>query len=405
MSAVQSFQEGKTCFIADIGTTTIKVTLSSGGTLTSLSGKNEQSVFGVDVISRVLYAHHNGVLPLQKKVLGQLLRLMRKTCSDAGILPEEVSGIIITGNTVMLHLVRGLSVQGFEMAPFAPVTVNAEEVPFSVLFDCVITGEGSGLSQDERDALPAGDTPVFFPPCIDAFLGADAVCAALYAVAGKTARLPLNKLPRSRYPLLIADIGTNTEILLVSSPVDDPEHEFSVTCCSTAAGPAFEGGVSDGRYSGSELVHILAELLRTGVMDETGLLSETAVAAAGKGNCLLSQDDVRKLQLAKGAVCAAIETLLLEEGLTTDDVGTFVLCGNFGSALSAEEAEKTGLIPGGLAEVCEYAGNAAEMGAQLLCEPRMRELAKKIAASGKLIQLADSRFFARRYIECMNFVI
>lgn len=382
----------KIFFIADIGTTTIKASLCAQDcvagkdepqVIASLSEKNAQSVYGLDVISRVLYAHHNGVASLQKKVCAQLSGMLSALCALSDSKPEMLSGIILTGNTVMLHLVRGLSVQGFEMAPFSPATLDAAEMAAGSLF--------------ERSACPS-DIPVWFPPCIDAFLGADTVCAALAAVERNAVR----------YPLLIADVGTNSEILLITSTDVSGEAgnacDYKITCCSTAAGPAFEGGVLGGRYTGSELIHQLAELLKAHALDETGFLDEKASICVSKpGMPVMTQEAVRQLQLAKGAVCAAIDTLLEEEGMSVGDVGSFVLCGNFGSALNAEEAERIGLFPAGLAAVAEYAGNAAELGASLLVSEEMRGIAKKIAASGKLIQLADSSYFVRRYIERMNF--
>lgn len=407
MNASASPEKRKVIFIADIGTTTIKASLcaQSGSVgkqvqqLAALSEKNAQSVFGIDVISRVLYAHHNGVEPLQKKVLSQLLAILGKLYETADIKPEMLSLIILTGNTVMLHLARGLSVQGFEMAPFTPVTVEPAEIPFSELF-----AKAACVAEEEPGhAMPAAETPVLFPPCIDAFLGADAVCAALYSWKQFCPESECGY--GTEKPILIADVGTNTEIMMLTYVEGKDGNDLKLSCCSTAAGPAFEGGVCGGRYTGSELVHMLSELLETGGMDETGLLLEAdgSLGVQASVHTKLTQDAVRQLQLAKGAVCAAIETLLKEEGLAVSDVGMFVLCGNFGSALNVEEAERIGLFPVGLAPVTKYAGNAAELGAQLLVCDEMREKAKKIAASGKLVQLAGSSYFARRYIERMNF--
>lgn len=420
----------KIFFIADIGTTTIKASLYAidpllpaacslsaenccGAPLAVLSEKNAQTVFGLDVISRVLYAHNNGVALLQKKVLCQLLSMLRSVCMQAGVPSDSVTAIILTGNTVMLHLVRGLSVQGFEMAPFTPVTAAAAEMTFCTVFESVLDDVSTGLTSD---VLPPGTAPVYFPPCFDAFLGADGVCATLYAVVSEACFSACEEACFSgqrvlRFPVLIADVGTNTEIILIKpgntavSGKDALPQEFEVFCCSTAAGPAFEGGVLGGRYTGSELIHKLSGLLESGAMDETGLLIEKP---AGLETCQLSgsgitQDAVRQLQLAKGAVCAAIETLLNEENVALEEIGSFILCGNFGSALSVNEAERIGLFPAGLSSVTRYAGNAAELGARFLADDGMKDLAERIAAAGKMIQLADSSFFARRYIECMNF--
>lgn len=411
----------KLVFVVDIGTTTIKTMLytETGEPIDGTHERNHQSVFGVDVVSRILSAHYKGVYPLQRAVILEILDLLDFQCFDDYDV-KDVSRIIVTGNTIMLHLVRGLSVQGFEMAPFTPVTLDEAEIPLGELFTENMRAS-IGMSEDVRpEHFPLLDTPVYFPPCIDAFIGADAVCAVLDVLEGGADFIGRPRF-KPNFPLLVADVGTNTEIMLIS-PADNAGEDYVITCCSTAAGPAFEGGVLSRHYTGSSLVHLLAELLKAGAMDETGLIDEAAAANVcktgtfmapghfqlqreepGKDLPVITQDAVRQLQLAKGVVCAAIETLLEEEGLSAGDIGQFVLCGNFGSALDAEEAERIGLIPEGLAAVTVYAGNAAEPGARLLLKDEMRVKAKKIAASGKLIQLADSRFFARRYIERMNF--
>lgn len=378
----------KFTYIVDIGTTTIKAALCSedGCPVAETRDKNSQSVFGTDVVSRILSAHYKGVQPLQKVILQQLISLLESLCHENNCRPESVSQVIITGNTVMLHLARGLSVQGFEMAPFTPVTLDEAEIPAGQLF--------AGI---DPPCQLSPDTSVYFPPCIDAFIGADAVCAALYTATDENECTCYSR-SSARFPLLIADVGTNTEIILMKD-ADGP-----VICCSTAAGPAFENGVPGSHCTGSSLVHLLSELLKSGAMDETGLLDETTASkVCVSGIPVITQDTVRQLQLAKGAVAAAIETLLAEEKLSVNDVASFVLCGNFGSALDVKEAECIGLFPAGLADVTEYAGNAAEKGARFLVDGEMRKKAKKIAAASKLIQLADSRFFARRYIERMNF--
>lgn len=423
-------EKEKLVFVVDIGTTTIKTMLykADGEPIDGTHEKNKQSVYGIDVVSRVLSAHYKGVFPLQKAVILEILCLLEFQCDDDYEL-ADVSRIIITGNTIMLHLVRGLSVQGFEMAPFTPVTLEEAEIPLGELFTEGMRASINHFDDDHPSVYPPLDTPVYFPPCVDAFIGADAVCAALNVLEGGADFIGRPRF-KPRFPLLIADVGTNTEIMLIT-PARKPtsvtgaeslSDEYEITCCSTAAGPAFEGGVLGGKYTGSSLVHLLAELLKAGAMDETGFLDEKAaehvcrtgtfiapgvfqlqLLEPGKNLPVITQDAVRQLQLAKGAVCAAIETLLMEKSLTVDDVGQFVLCGNFGSALDVKEAEHIGLFPAGLASVTEYAGNAAELGARLLMKDEMREKAKKIAASVKLIQLADSSYFARRYIERMNF--
>ena len=391
-------------------------------------------LYGADVVSRILYAHYNSVEILQQKLISQLKQefdaMIRESkavkCGDSSYVADRA---VFTGNTVMLHFLRGLSVAGFEKAPFTPVSLFGEVVPAA-------------------SALASLAKEVILPPCISAFLGADIVCASLALESGTgcvggampatrnageafflasdascaTSAATADASQETRVaekPYIIIDIGTNTEIMLVDS-------DGKRTACSAAAGPAFEGGGLSVDMKGSALVSELARMLDENIMDETGYLgvddAPSADNASGELSCnqcataeftskenkrrsILTQQDVRQLQLAKGATAAAVETLLQSVGLEAADIKKCFICGNFGNALDISAVKKTGLLPAKLADCAVYVGNAALRGAELILLSKTAALheALEIAQETAVLQLADSAVFAEKYIQNMNF--
>jgi len=411
-------------FAVDIGTTNIEISLWKLETDTcetssfhntpikTKSVRNCLYVYGADVVSRILYAHYNGVEVLQKKLIAQLKEefdlMLRDVQDDSSGTERLAKRAVLTGNTVMLHFLSGLSVAGFEKAAFTPVSLFGEAGPAA-------------------SALASLAKEVILPPCISAFLGADIVCASLavesdtHYVGGASCASGCSLAGSAGdsddardKPYIVIDIGTNTEIMLVSA-------DGKRTACSAAAGPAFEGGGLSVDMKGSALVSELARMLDEDIMDETGYLGaddtpgdsckQSASAEhdsdGNKRRTILSQQDVRQLQLAKGATAAAVETLLLSvrNGTATEDVKRCFICGNFGNALDVEAVKKTGLLPAELADCAVYAGNAALRGAEYILFSKTAALheALEIAQKTAVLQLADSAVFAEKYIQNMNF--
>ena len=383
----------------DVGTTTLAGRLyRSDGALLAVSGVlNPQRTFGADVITRMEKALAGSAGQLAALVRSALCSLILQMSRDAGIDPGRIDGAVITGNTVMLSFLTLTDVSTMTRAPFEAPRLFGETVGASLL----------GLS-----ALKP-DTPVYLPPCVSAFVGADAICAL--AASGIL----------SEECAMLADVGTNGEILL-----KDKKNLF-VT--STAAGPAFEGaGISMGMpgiagaidrvlplsgyalqcrvvgdaapagICGSGLVDALSALLITGRMDESGLLEEDPTELCP--GVTLTQSDVRAAQLAKSAVHAGIRTLIHVAGTEPGKIARLVLAGGFGSSLDARSAAQIGLIPGALASRTVCAGNAALAGASmLLLSAGEREKYKKTAGEAILVPLAANPYFGKEYIERMNF--
>ncbi|MBQ0125800.1 MAG: DUF4445 domain-containing protein, partial [Clostridiales bacterium] len=261
--------------------------------------------------------------------------------------------------------------------------------------------------------LSLGDGAVcMFAPCFASYVGGDI-----------TAGLVSTGLCRAEDTSLFLDIGTNGETALVC--------RGKIYLCSTAAGPAFEGagiecgtaGISgaiasvsyDGKIDfttidgkapagicGSGIIDALAVMLDTGVLDESGAILGDKFDICE--NVYISGKDVRKVQLAKAAVCAGILTLMKEANVGKDDVDRVILAGGFGSHINAENAAKIGLIPKELAKKAIFAGNTAGSGAvALLLSNEARLAAGEAVRDSIYTELSVNKYFMDEYIEQMSF--
>jgi uncharacterized 2Fe-2S/4Fe-4S cluster protein (DUF4445 family) len=383
----------------DIGTTTITVVLFRLGDreqLADVSELNHQSVHGSDVLSRIAATASVGVEPLQRLIVAQLRSMVARALARADAAPIEVSRATVTGNTTMLHLLSGLPVTSLGVHPFTPVSRFGE------------VARATSIWPDLTEA------ELYLPPAVSTFVGPDITCGLLAtALAGVTA------------PKLLVDVGTNGEMALAAGG--------RVWCCSTAAGPAFEGAeISAGmpalpgaiedvwvesgrlRYTtigrtpakglcGTGLIAAVYALLQLGVVDETGKMTPSRVEF-DRSRVAVTQADVRKLQLAKAAIAAGIDTLLAEAGVPLASVTAVLLAGGFGSYLQPRPTAGIGLIPGALVDAAEPAGNTALSGAVLLTlSTAARRTAAELARNAVEVGLATHPVFMERYIERMGF--
>ena len=231
---------------------------------------------------------------------------------------------------------------------------------------------------------------------------------------------------RSGRSRLMVDVGTNGEIVLF--------HKERLICCATAAGPAFEGaGLSCGMRgvagaidhvnweNGSWKVHVIGDreastaegicgsgvidgvagLLESGLLEDTGYLEEDVCFA---GNVGLTAEDIREVQLAKGAIRAGMETLLAEEKIDAAGLEGLYVAGGFGSYMSAKSAERIGLFPKIDLSRIKICGNAALAGAvRILHDRRLEKEATALAERAKTINLGSSAKFQEFYMEYMMF--
>lgn len=372
----------------DIGTTTLAallLDLSTGQQLATAAARNPQADIADNVIGRIGAALAGQGPALQQLVTGAVKQLKDQVCERAGIHPDQVGPAVITGNTAMLHFYQGLSPQALSAAPFQAEHLFGEWV----------------------------DDQVYLPRCIAAFLGADLLLAVLFS--GMCDR------PETA---LLADIGTNGELALW--------HEGRLYCAAAAAGPAFEGGgihlgmgseggaicrvtASDNRLAvstignqeargicGSGIIDAASALLDLGLMDETGRLKEETTYLTRQ--VWLNQEDIRKLQLAKGAVAAAMGALCETAGLAYRDIPQFYLAGGFGVHLDATSAARIGLIPQDLAARTTPLGNAALSGAAMLLLDRgLLKKTRDMADSARVVTLSGSALFSQLFSDRMLF--
>lgn len=389
------------CGIAvDIGTTTVVGYLFAydrHNPLAVCGEINRQQAFGADVLSRIDYCNHHTVKPLSDLVRIQLSDIAKQLCVKAKIDREAVRCFCVAGNTTMLHLLAGLEPRSLALAPFTPVS----------LFDCWTDWRFDGFE----------NAPVYLPPCISSYIGADITCSTL-----------TSGIAEKEDTVLLVDIGTNGEMVLRT-----PDRMVS---CSTAAGPAFEGaGISSGTSAhrgainnvrvsgdkmlyttiddapavgicGSGLIDAIYVMYRLGIINKKGRMGEEYQGSCGIGDSgvSLTQADVRAFQLAKGAIRGGMDTLMHECGLEYSELSKIVLCGGFGSYIDTRSAEGIGLIPPGFTEKTTAIGNAAGAGAGQILQSRERLVeAQRIAHEAKALELSYSKYFTKRYIQCMNF--
>ncbi|MGI6335478.1 MAG: ASKHA domain-containing protein [Eubacteriales bacterium] len=394
----------------DIGTTTVAGYLydfTSGTLLASRSLPNPQGIYGADVVTRIEKSLAGERAGLAASVRGCINTLLGEMCADAGITPGEIGGVVVTGNTAMCYLLTARDPYKLSRSPFIADFLFGEWFEPDALGLCTLRAR------------------VYVMRGASAFVGGD-ITAGMLATG----------LCEQNEKALLADIGTNGEMALWTGT--------ELLCCATAAGPAFEGvGISCGMTAregaisrvtlrghtvyaetiggghaegicGSGLIDAVAAYVKLGVIDETGYLDEDAdeegyltdagELRVGQTDVVLTQKDIRAVQLAKSAICAGMETLLDEAGLTIEEIGVVYLAGGFGTVLNAESAEAIGLLPVGFAQKTVAVGNAAGMGAgEVLRSGEMLRRSEELAGRARTVALAESPVFMERFVENMQF--
>ena len=344
----------------DLGTTTVVaqlLDLRTGHVLAVRMALNAQAKHGADIMSRIEFATNGGQAVLEKLIREQIGKLIGELLAASKTDSGELRNIVIVGNTIMHHLFCGLSVEPMSRHPFEP--------------------EDDGLQILEANALGwnlASKPMVRFLPGLGSFVGSDILAGVL-----------ATKVHESESLVALVDLGTNGEIVV--------GNRERMLCASTAAGPAFEGArismgmraatgaisevtLNDGQLNcrvigngpprgicGSGLVDAAAVALDLGWIKCNGRL------ANGKGielapPVLLTQADIRELQLAKGAIAAGLRILVQQWGAKLEDVSRIYLAGAFGNYINRASARRIGLLDLPPEKVLP-AGNTALLGAKL----------------------------------------
>lgn len=420
----------------DIGTTTVAVKLFYKGKVYKTGFVNPQRLFGADVMSRIQAANGGALEDMQTILRGKLYQELRglvlRCEADTAInhcenktntmdeCPKDVCAskfddisIIISANTTMQHICRGLSCEGLGKAPFSPVTLDLEKV---VRKWCGFKGTNSVGSGEERMLFEE-----IFLPGISAFVGADIV-SGIYA---------LDMLEEEK-PVLLLDLGTNGEMALGCKK--------KLLVASAAAGPAFEGSELAMQIHASGIMRVLHELIVCKNIDNYGTLvdkyfengypvdmcgdeiAETKISEAGrdetesfeaessdtKEKLWMTQEDIREIQMAKGAIRAGIEMLLGAYGIAPEEVEKVYLAGGMGYYINPEDAVAIGLLPDAFLQknTIQAVGNTSLQGAvRFLQEGEAAAVEKlhRITDLAKEIVLANTTRFHSLYMKYMNF--
>ncbi|MDO9574123.1 MAG: ASKHA domain-containing protein [Candidatus Contubernalis sp.] len=431
---ITSIEEGDTSkdlygVAFDIGTTTVAgilVNLINGKAAAAASASNLQIPFGADVISRIQFTREpEGLHTLSSLIRKTLNTIILELCAKVNISIQSVYLATIAGNSTMEHLLLGVSPQSLSIIPYV-TTFN---------FLAPIPGQDLGL-----DLNPGGR--VQFLPNIASFVGADTVAGIIAVDQDLTDKLTL-----------FIDLGTNGELVL--------GNRNRLLVSSTAAGPAFEGSqlsygmravegaidtvkVKNGDLKvttindvkprgicGSGVVMAVAELYKAGAISKSGrivgdpnsveypnLIKERMRTNHGKrefilafaeeteiaGEVIISQQDIREIQLVKSSIYTGVQILAEKFGVNIEEIEQILIAGAFGNYIDIDSALAVGLLPGSRRDIIRSVGNAAGEGSvkALLSESHLNRCFK-VTEKAEFIELANDIEFQKRFIKNLSF--
>jgi uncharacterized 2Fe-2S/4Fe-4S cluster protein (DUF4445 family) len=400
----------------DLGTSKLSgylVDLDSGQTLAKKGITNPQVNYGADIISRINYAINTkaGGVQLQKLIVKALNQLAADMCKEAGISRADIVDMVVVGNTAMHHLLLGLPVRQLALSPYVPAIRQGLDVRARDMGLRIATGAYLHL-----------------PPNIAGFVGSDHTAVLL----------TLDKAENNRVTIAL-DIGTNTEVSIIDNG--------KISTVSCASGPAFEGWhIRDGMRAtsgaierlrivdgtvqyqtidnmppvgicGSGILDAMAQLYLAGIVDESGRMDRDNARVRsdngqrefvlvsekerdGQQALVITQQDIRELQLAKAAIRTGIQVLLESSGHTEQEIDEIVIAGAFGTYIDVPNATAIGMLPSIPLNRFRQVGNAAGTGARLsLISSGKRDEARETVSGIHYIELAGVPDFNQTFVQ------
>lgn len=410
----------------DIGTTTVVVSLidlNDGREIDSATDLNPQKINGQDVLSRIDFARKavNGLNILQQGIIDCLNTIIETLCAANQVQKENIYDIAVAANTTMLHLLLGVDPTPLGKAPYVPVFTRQQS----------LSAAACGLQVSPFARL-------YCLPGVSGYIGADIVAGV--NVCG-LAHNPGN--------VLFLDIGTNGEIVLSTGD--------SLYACACAAGPALEGmNISCGMLAGegavervqitddnihlqvigssrpkglcgSGVIEAISEIARVGLIGKTGRLKSKDdvlqddklsglsrfIEENGKkrklvldpaNHIVVTQSDIRQVQLAKGAILSGILALLHQLEMSPEDLDEIVISGQFGRHLHVDSLVGLGLIPYELRKKVTYIGNSSRTGALMcLLSTEKRKEVERLARTIKHFELTMLKDYEKLFSRCLKF--
>lgn len=417
--------------VFDLGTSTLVgklISLIDGSEVAVVSSLNSQIKYGTNVISRLQYVkeHSNGLETMHHHLTRDLNRITDRLLKAGGLRPSDIFIAVAAGNTTMQHFLLGLNPLGIAEAPFSPVLTD-----------------GLVVKAADIDLRLHPEALAYVMPTRSGYIGGDLISVILASGAAE----------QDDEIVLGLDLGTNGEIFL--------GNRKRLMTCSAAAGPALEGArISHGMIAragaieavsfvdgnllyqvignvnpkgicGSGLVELIAVLLQLDIIDFEGLmrppsggqaaaLSSRVVRKSRSGTydflvasadesydrrpVYLTQEDVRELQSAKGAIAAGVITLMGELGVGPEDIQRVYLAGALGNYVNPYSAMRIGLIPGIDPEMITSLGNAASTGASMvLLSKDYWQMANELSDSIEHVELSSRLDFNENFVQNLDF--
>lgn len=409
----------------DIGTTTVVAALidmNTGEELATASRINPQKKFGLDVLTRITYEleHPEGSKEeLQKIIVEAINEMVEELCSGGKVRKESIYEISIAANCTMMHFLLGIDATSIGKSPYAPVFTKAKNISASDI----------GIEVAKR-------ARVYCLPSVSSYIGADIVAGAYVC-----------ELHKAEENILFIDIGTNGEIVLSKGG--------RLLSCSCAAGPALEGmNISSGMRAaegavedivitengidlkvigdedpigicGSGILAAVKELLRTGIVKNNGAFIKKEQLEESdyryemiqlNGNkrefllkstteqILITQGDVRQVQLAKGALLSGFYALLKQANLGMNELDKVMIAGQFGAHLPADSLVGTGILPEEVKDKLVYVGNSSKTGAYMaLMSVEVKKEIETLAGEMEYMELGASEGYEKLFSRCLIF--
>lgn len=409
----------------DIGTTTVVASLvdiNSGEELCVESMINSQKQYGLDVLTRITYEVENekdGIESLQKSIVNSINEMIENLCNKVNINRKNIYEITVSANCTMMHMLLGIDAKPIGKSPFAPIFTSSKNI----------------LAKD-IGILACDEARIYCLPSVSSYIGADIVAGAYVC--------ELNKVAEN---VLFIDIGTNGEIVLAN--------RGKLLSCSCAAGPALEGmniscgmRAADGAIEdviinedkniikvigkekpigicGSGILAIIKELLRTGIVRDNGAFIKLEklekddyrlkklqvndkkrefILYDGDNKLLITQGDIRQVQLAKGAILSGFYALLKKANIEMKDLDKVMIAGQFGAHVSVDSLVGTGILPMEVREKIVYVGNSSKTGAYMaLMSKKAKEDMELLSKNMEYMELGASEGYERLFSRCLKF--
>ncbi|MDW8800340.1 ASKHA domain-containing protein [Clostridium sp. A1-XYC3] len=409
----------------DIGTTTVVTSLidmNTGKELATASMINAQKNFGLDVLTRITYeVEHpeDSKEKLQYAIVNSINEMIGDICNKSKVDRRNIYEISIAANCTMMHFLLGIDATSIGKSPYAPIFVKSKN----------ILAKDIGL-----EAAPGAR--LYCLPSVSAYIGADIVAGAYVC-----------QLHKAKENVLFIDIGTNGEIVL--------SNHGKLLSCSCAAGPALEGmNISSGMRAaegaiedvkitesgievkvigeqepigvcGSGILAVVKELIGVGLVKKDGAfikkekLEESDyrynmlqldgkkrefVLSSNPKKLLITQSDVRQVQLAKGAILSGFYALLKKANINMSELDKVVIAGQFGAHLPADSLVGIGILPEEVRDKLVYVGNSSKTGAYMaLMSADVKEQIEKLAHQIDYMELGASEGYERLFMECLMF--